>query len=197
MSCTWLNVDYHRWSFQLIPQIIKSLQLNYLHLQEITCNEWILHNYRSCYALKWYLSSFVLRAIALRAERGLYRVGLKWYTEWHAHFELCWGPPGLSIVCVRICWNCWHGRWLSEISELTRAMCYAKLPAGMPTVEVTLQRKRFTNIGSHQMVENGSNMNTNVLGQYLISFDVRASLYFYLQAYAYQSCANQYNITLP
>ncbi len=104
---------------------------------------------------------------------------------------------GLSIVCVRICWNCWHGRWLSEISELTRAMCYAKLPAGMPTVEITLQRKRFTNIGSHQMVENGSNMNTNVLGQYLISFDMRASLYFYLQAYAYQSCANQYNITLP
>ncbi len=76
-------------------------------------------------------------------------------------------------------------------------MCYAKLPAGMPTVEVTLQRKRFTNIGSHQMVENGSNMNTNVLGQYLISFDMRVSLYFYLQAYAYQSCANQYNITLP
>lgn len=76
-------------------------------------------------------------------------------------------------------------------------MCYAKLPAGMPVVEVTLQRKSFATIGSHQMVEKGSNMNTNVLEQYFISFDVRVSLYFYIQACAYQSCANQYNITPP
>lgn len=77
-----------------------------------------------------------------------------------------------------------------------RAMHYAKLPAGTPTVELTLQSKRFT-IGSHQMVEKGSNMNTIVLEQYFLSFDVRASLYLHLQAYADQSCANQYNITLP
>lgn len=75
-------------------------------------------------------------------------------------------------------------------------MHYAKLPAGTPTVELTLQSKRFT-IGSHQMVEKGSNMNTNVLEQYFISFDVRARLYLHLQAYADQSFANQYNITLP
>lgn len=140
----------------------------------------------SCYALKWNL---LISTLWLSKLRGAFTGSV-----WNDIVML--RSVGPWIVCVRICRNCWHGRWLSEIPVPTRAMCYANLPAGMPTVIVTLQSKGFTTISSRWLKKDW--IWILAFWNKVIPFDVRESPYFHLQAYtvADHSRTIQYNSTL-